>query len=164
MKPAKPLESRHLGRALLAAAISAICVAFLVGCSYPYFSLLLHEGRLSSTPGTFNDAGPMTLMAFGLTTAMITLPVVAALTCAVAWPLFSLWLRRGYSGVAAYIGGGIIVAIAGAIAIGAAHVFASLLVNSDFGFALLLISIAGPVAGFVVWYVLQRSAHIAPGD
>lgn len=99
----------------------------------------------------------MTLVEIGLTTAMIALPVVLALTCGVAWPLFRLWMRRGYSGVAAYVAGGIIVAMIGAIIIAAAHVFADFLIGSDFLFAMLLVAVSGPVAGFVVWYVLQRS-------
>jgi len=112
----------------------------------------------------FNDLSVMVLLDFGLITAMITLPVVLALTYGVAWPLFRLWLRRGYSGIAAYIAGGIVVAMIGAIVIWAAHVLAGFLISSDFWFAMLLTGVAGPVAGFVVWYVLQRSAQVAPGN
>jgi drug/metabolite transporter (DMT)-like permease len=97
----------------------------------------------------------MTLVEFGFTTAMITLPVVLALTCGVAWPLFRFWVRQGYSSVAAYVGGGVIVATIGAVIIGAAHSF-GFLIGTDFWFAMLLLAVSGPVAGFVVWYVLQR--------
>lgn len=156
MKPLKLLEGRRLGAALLAAATSAICVAFLVGCFYPYFSLLLHGDR--SISGTNNDASVMTLVEIGFVTAMITLPVVLALTCGVAWPLFRFWVRQGYSSVAAYVGGGVIVATIGAVIIDAAHNF-GFLIGTDFWFAMLLLAVSGPVAGFVVWYVLQRSTQ-----
>ena len=99
----------------------------------------------------------MTLVEFGFTTAMITLPVVLALTCGVAWPLFRHWIRRGYSGVAVYVAGGIIVATIGALLIAAAHIFCDFLVDNDFRFAMLLIEICGPIAGFVMWRVLRRS-------
>lgn len=34
---------------------------------------------------------------------------------------------------------------------------AGFLTESDFWFAMLLIAVSGPTAGFVVWYVLRRS-------
>jgi len=100
----------------------------------------------------------MTLVEIGFVTAMITLPVVLALTCGVAWPLFRFWVRQGYSSVAAYVGGGVIVATIGAVIIDAAHNF-GFLIGTDFWFAMLLLAVSGPVAGFVVWYVLQRSTQ-----
>jgi len=99
----------------------------------------------------------MTLVEIGLTIAMITLPAVLALACGVAWPLFRLWLRRGYSGVAAYVSGGVIVATIGAVVIAAAHTLGGLLMGTDFWFAMLLLAVSGPAAGFVVWYVLRGS-------
>lgn len=98
----------------------------------------------------------MTLVEIGFVTAMITLPVVLALTCGVAWPLFRFWVRQGYSSVAAYVGGGVIVATIGAVIIGAAHTF-GFLIGTDFWFAMLLLAVSGPVAGLVVWYVLRRA-------
>jgi len=154
MKPLKLPEGRRLGAALLAAATSAICIAFLVGGFYPYFSLLLHGDR--SIAGSNNDASVMTLVEIGFITAMIALPVVFALTCGVAWPLFRFWVRRGYSSLAAYVGGGVIVATIGAVIIGAAHTF-GFLIGTDFWFAMLLLAVSGPVAGLVVWYVLRRA-------
>lgn len=88
---------------------------------------------------------------------MTVLPGAIALTGGVGYPLFRLWVRRGYSNIAAYVGGGIIVAMIGALIVAAAHTFAGFLLGKDFVFAMLLIAVSGPVAGFVVWYVLRRS-------
>jgi hypothetical protein len=86
--------------------------------------------------------------------------LLSALTFGIAFPLFRLWIRRGYSNVAEYIGGGVVVAATGAVLITMAHVlFSDFLTDSDFRFAILLIGICGPVAGAAVWYVLQRSSE-----
>jgi hypothetical protein len=44
-----------------------------------------------------------------------------------------------------------------------AHILLSdfLTLDSDFRFAMLLIAVSGPVAGFVVWYILRRSAAVS---
>jgi len=151
------LEGRRLGTALLAAAISALCVAFFIGCFYPYISLLLHDGRSFLISGKYNDISLMASVELGFITAMVTLPFILALTFGIAWPLFRYWIRRGFLGLAVYIGGGIVIAMIGALVITAMHFFRNFLVSNDFEFALLLISICGPVSGFVVWYVLRRS-------
>lgn len=106
----------------------------------------------------------MILVDFGLFTAMIALPVALVLILVIGLPVFRLWIRRGYSNVAEYIGGGAIVGIAGAALIAIVHVLSvDFLVDSDFRFAMLLIGICGPVAGLTVWYVLRRSGT-AGGD
>jgi Zn-dependent protease with chaperone function len=151
------LEGRRLGTALLAAAISALCVAFFIGCFYPYISLLLHDGGSFLISRKYNDISLMNSVELGFITAMFTLPFILALTLGIAWPLFRYWIRRGFVGLAVYIGGGIVIAMIGALVITAMHFFCDFLVSTDFEFAMLLIGICGPVAGFVVWWVLQRS-------
>lgn len=151
------LEGRRLGAALLAAAISVLCVAFFIGCFYPYISLLLHDGSSFLISGKYNDISLMASLELGFITAMVTLPFMLALTIGIAWPLFRLWLRRGYSGVAAYVGGGVIVATIGAVVIAAAHTLGGFLMGTDFWFAMLLLAVSGPASGCVVWYVLRRS-------
>lgn len=99
---------------------------------------------------TYNDAGLGILLEFGLITAMTVLPGAIALAGGVGYPLFRLWVRRGYSNIAVYVGGGVIVAMIGALVIAAAHAFTGFLLGSAFLFAILLISISGPVAGFVI--------------
>jgi hypothetical protein len=150
---------KPLGGALVAAAISAIGIAFLSGCFYPFLLRLWSVSAATAVRPSYNDAGFMVLLNFGLITAMVALPVTLALTCGVGLPLFRLWMRRGYSSVAAYIGGGIIIAMVGALIIATAHFLADFLVDSNFLFAMLIIGVSGPVAGFVVWYVLQRSSQ-----
>jgi len=152
------LAQRRLGTALLAAAISALCMAFFIGCFYPYISLLLHDGGSFLISGKYNDISLMNSVELGFITAMFALPFILALTFGIAWPLFRHWIRRGFSGVAVYVASGIIVATIGALVIAAAHIFRDFLVGNDFWFAMLIIGASGPVAGFVVWYVLQHSS------
>jgi hypothetical protein len=90
-------------------------------------------------------------------TALVAFPAALVLTLAAAFPLFRLWVHRGYASVPAYVGGGVIVAMIGATIIAAAHVFADFLIDNDFLFTMLLIAVSGPAAGFVVWCVLRRS-------
>jgi hypothetical protein len=157
LKQITPDARQHLGAALLAATASVICIAFIGGCFYPYFPQLWSAHYPSPARATYNDAGLAILLEFGLITAMTVLPGAIALTGGVGYPLFRLWVRRGYSNIAAYVGGGIIVAMIGALIVAAAHTFAGFLLGKDFVFAMLLIAVSGPVAGFVVWYVLRRS-------
>jgi hypothetical protein len=156
LKRITPDARKHLGAALLAAAASVIGIAFIGGCFYPYFPQMWSAHHPSPARATYNDAGLVVLLEFGLLTAMTVLPGAIALAYGVGYPLFRLWIRRGYSNVAVYVGGGIIVAMTGALIIAAAHTFTGFLLGSDFLFAMLLIAVSGPVAGFVVWYVLQR--------
>jgi hypothetical protein len=111
----------------------------------------------------YNDLNIMVLLSFGLLTAMIALPVVLVLTCGIGLPIFRLWVRRGYSNVALYVAGGIIIAVIGALIVAAAHAVGGFLSGSDLRFAMLLIAVSGPVAGFVVWYVLRRSLVASAG-
>jgi hypothetical protein len=157
LKQITPDARQHLGAALLAATASVICIAFIGGCFYPYFPQLWSAHYPSPARATYNDAGLAILLEFGLITAMTALPGAIVLTGGVGYPLFRLWVRRGYSSIAAYVGGGIIVAMIGALIVTAAHTFAGFLLGKDFVFAMLLIAASGPVAGFVVWYVLRRS-------
>ena len=101
----------------------------------------------------------MTSIDFGFIIAMMTFPVVVALTCGVAWPVFRHLIRRGYSGATAYVAGGVIVAAIGALLVAVAHISRNFLVDNDFWFAILLIGICGPVAGVVTWWVLQRPSR-----
>jgi hypothetical protein len=156
LKRITPNARKHLGAAILAAVASVICIAFIGGCFYPHFRQMWRGHHPSPPRATYNDAGLVVLLEFGLLTAMAVLPGAIALAYGVGYPLFRLWIRRGYSNVAVYVGGGIIVAITGALIIAAAHTFTGVLLGSDFLFAMLLIVVSGPVAGFVVWYVLQR--------
>ena len=154
------LDQKHLGGALAAGGVAAIGVAFLGGCFYPFLVELMSPHTASGVHSSYSGISPMILVQFGLITALIALPVALALTFGIAWPVFRLWVRRGYSNVGEYIGGGVIVSIAGAAVITAAHVFgADFLIDSDFRFAILIIGICGPVSGLTVWYVLQRSSQ-----
>jgi len=152
-------DNKSLGGALVAAATSAIGVAFLGGCLYPY---LMRLWFVSGTPvirPSYNDINLGVLLEFGVLTAMVALPATLVLTCGVGFPLFRLWIRCGYSNVAAYVGGGIIIAMIGALVAAAAHLVADFLSDGNFMFALLILGVSGPVAGFVVWYVLRPSGH-----
>jgi hypothetical protein len=154
------LDQKHLGGALAAAGVVAIGVAFLGGCFYPFLVELMSPHTASGVRSSFSGVSPMILVDFGLFTAMIALPVTLVLIFGIGLPVFRLWIRRGYSNIAQYIGGGVIVAIIGVALIGVAHVLSvDFLIDSDFRFALLLIGICGPVAGLTVWYVLQRSGQ-----
>jgi hypothetical protein len=155
----KHFEQRRLWKALLAAAISIICITFLLGCCYPYLFVLLDAVQSSSVPKTFNFASLVASIEIGFVIAMMTFPAVVALTWGVGWPVFRYSIRRGYSGVAAYVAGGVIVAGIGAIIVAVAHTLGGFLMDGDFRFAMLLLAVSGPVAGFVVWYVLQRSSQ-----
>jgi hypothetical protein len=93
----------------------------------------------------------------GVITAMIALPAVLALTLGIGFPLFRYYVRRGYSSVAAYVGGGIVIALVGASLIAIAHSATDFLASSDVAFAFLLLAVCGPVGGVVVWWVLRRS-------
>jgi hypothetical protein len=149
-------DLKQLGVALLASAASALGVAFLAGCFYPYLIRALSGRSVRLSNG---DASPMLLLDFGFITALIALPAVFALTLGVGFPLFRHWIQRGYSGVAVYVAGGVIVALIGASILIAAHTLGGFLLDSDFLFAMLIIGVCGPLAGFVVWYVLQRSSQ-----
>jgi hypothetical protein len=146
-----------LGRALMAAGVTAVFLAFIGCCAYGYW---LAQGPVHAPFGVRSNSGTnlVELLPMGFVTALIALPMVLALTLGAGLPLFRLWLRRGYSSVAAYIGGGIIVAAIGTLIVAAAHVFAGFLLGSDFIFSVLLIGISGPIAGFVIWYVLRHSS------
>lgn len=113
MNPVKHFEERRLWAALLAAAISVIGLAFLLGCFYPYLFVLLDSDQSSSLSRTFNFASLTDSIEIGFAIAMMTLPAIVVLTCGVAWPVFRRWIRRGYSSFAAYGGGGLIVAMVG---------------------------------------------------
>jgi hypothetical protein len=154
------LDQKYLGGALAAGTVAAIGIAFLGGCFYPFLTELVSHHPASVVRSSHSGTGLMILLDFGLFTAMIALPVALALTFGIGFPLFRLWIRRGYSNVAEYIGGGVVVSAAGAVLITMAHVLlADFLTDSDFRFAILLIGICGPVAGVAVWYVLQRSSE-----
>lgn len=155
MNSKKSIE-RPLGSALLAAVVSVVGVALIGGCLY---GLWLGRGSVDTPLGVRSDNGPsiFDLLPFGGITALISFPSASVLSFGVGVPLFRLWLRRGYSGVAAYIAGGLIVAMVGAVIIGAAHLFAGFLIETHFWFVMLLIGISGLTAGFVVWYMLWRS-------
>jgi hypothetical protein len=126
---------------------------------YPFLVRLWSVSRVSTMRPSYNDLNLGVLLEFGLLTAMIALPATLVLTCGVGFPLFRLWIRRGYSSVAVYVGGGIIIAAVGASIIAAAHILTGLFSGSDFVFAMLILGVSGPVAGFVVWYVLQHSGQ-----
>ena len=147
---------KPLGSALLAAVASVVGVAFIGGCLY---GLWLGRGPADAPLGVHSNTGPSIadLLPFGGITALIAFPSAAVLSLVVGAPLFRLWLRRGYSGVAAYVAGGLIVAMVGAVIIGAAHLFAGFQIETHFWFIMLLIAVSGLTAGFVVWYVLWRS-------
>lgn len=87
---------------------------------------------------------------------MVALPVILALTWGVGFPLFRGWIRRGYSGTGAFAGGGIIIALVGALVVFMVHAFTDMLLDRDFFFAILLLMAAGPIAGLVVRHVLRR--------
>jgi hypothetical protein len=154
------LDQKHLGGALAAGGVAAIGVAFLGGCFYPFLVEWMSPHAASGVHSSHSGISPMILVDFGLLTAMIALPVTLVLAFVIGLPVFRLLIRRGHSNVAEYIGGGVIVAIAGAALIGVAHVLSvDFLVDSDFRFAILLMGICGPVVGLTVWYVLQRSSQ-----
>jgi hypothetical protein len=149
-------DQKQLGSALAAGGVSAIAVAFLGGCFYPAIMEWMSPYPASWVHTSDSGISTTVLLEIGLVTAMFALPVTLALGI-IGVPVFRLLVKRGYSNVAAYVGGGLIVAIAGAALIGAAHfLLADFLVDSDFWFAVLLIGISGPVAGITVWYVLQH--------
>jgi hypothetical protein len=159
IKPMKQYEPRWLWKALLAAATSAICISFLLGCFYPYLFVLMDADQSSGVYRTLNFASLMASIELGFVIAMMTIPAVVALTWGVGWPVFRQFIRRGYSGVAAYTIGGVFVAGIGIIVMAAAHTVGGFLMDGDFRFAILLITVSGPVAGLVVWCVLQRAAQ-----
>jgi hypothetical protein len=150
-------DQNALGVALLAGGLSSVCVAFLGGCIYP---LVLGLGRHSLAGRAPNgDPSIMIVPEIGVLTALVALPVTFALTLGISLPLFRLWVRRGYTNVAIYVSGGFVTALVGASILTAAHVFDDFMVDSNFLFAVVLMGVSGPVAGFVVWYVLQRSSQ-----
>jgi hypothetical protein len=149
-------DQNALGGALVAGALSSIVVAFFGGCVY---ALVLGLGRHSSAAGS-SDSSIMVVPEIGFLAALVALPVTFALTFAVSLPLFRLWIRRGYTTVAMYVGGGFVPALVGASILTAAHIFDDFMVDSTFLFAVALMGVSGPVAGFVVWYVLQRSSQL----
>ena len=144
-----------LGGALVAGALSTVCVAFFGGCVYGF---LLGLGRNSSTTGaTSGSASIMIVPEIGLLTALVALPVTFVLTFGISLPLFRLWIRRGYTNVALYVGSGLVTALVGASILLAAHIFDDFMVDSIFLFAVVLMAVSGPIAGLVVWYVLRQS-------
>jgi hypothetical protein len=145
-------DQNALGGALVAGALSSVVVAFFGGCVY---ALVLGLGRHSSD----GASSIMVVPEIGFLAALVALPVTFALTFAVSLPLFRLWIRRGYTTVAMYVGGGLVPALVGASILTAAHIFDDFMVDSTFLFAVALMGVSGPVAGFVVWYVLQRSTQ-----
>jgi hypothetical protein len=147
---------RPLGSALLAAVTSVVGLAFIGGCLY---GLWLGRGPVGTPLGVGPSVGQniVDLLTFGGITALIAFPSASVLSLVVGVPLFRLWLRRGYSGIGAYLAGGLIVAMVGAVIIGAAHFFAGFQIETHFWFILLLVAVSGLTAGFVVWYVLWRS-------
>lgn len=149
-------DPKHLGAALLAAAMTAVSVAFFAGCFYPYLLHLLLAGSPASTHAAKYEVSATILLNSGFITALVALPATLVLTYGVGFPLFRQWVRRGFSGFVAYVGGGIVVAIIGASIVALAHFYCGFLSGSDFSFAMLILAVCGPVAGFVVWYVLMR--------
>jgi len=153
---AKESSKVSLGSALLAAGLSVIGIAFVGGCVY---GILMAQGPVHTPFGVHPKTdtyigGPLLL---GFMVAVMTLPATFVLTFGIGFPLFYFWRRLGYSSVAAYVGGGVIIALIGELVIAAAHILAGFLLGGDFLFAMLLIAVSGPVAGFVVWRVLRRS-------
>jgi hypothetical protein len=153
----KQSNQPSLGRALMAAGVVAVFLAFIGGCAYGYW---LAQGPIHTPFGIRpnSETNLVELLPMGFVTALIALPAILALILGAGLPLFRLWLRRGYSSAAAYIGGGVIVAAIGNLIMASAHVFAAFLLGSDFVFSMLLIGISGPIAGFVIWCVLRRSS------
>ncbi len=148
-------DQNALGGALVAGALSSVVVAFFGGCVY---ALVLGLGRHSAAAGSPDGASSiMVVPEIGFLAALVALPVTFALTFAVSLPLFRLWIRRGYTTVAMYVGGGLVPALIGASILTAAHIFDDFMVDSTFLFAVALMGVCGPVAGFVVWYELRRA-------
>jgi hypothetical protein len=153
---AEKTSEAPLGGALLAAATSVVGLAFIGGCLY---GLWMGRGPVHTPFGVRPNSGASIgdLLPVGFITALIASPAAFVLTLGAGFPLFHLWVRRGYSSIAVYVGGGIIVAMIAALIMVVAHTFAGFLLGNDFLFAMLLIAVSGPVAGFVVWCVLRRS-------
>jgi hypothetical protein len=155
MKP----DYRNLGIALLAAAVVTLGIAFIGGCFYPFLDRFWILPSVATPRPAHHDIDAGVSFELGILTAMIALPVIAVLAFGVGFPLFRHWVHRGYSNVVVYIGGGIIVAGIGAGLISVAHLLADVLARDDFVFAMLLLSISGPISGLVVWSVLKRAGR-----
>lgn len=139
---------------LAAGCAAAVGVAFLAGCAFAI--TIGHGTHVDPSSGKkVLDVLPLgAVLGVGMFTAFVAAPIAIVVTIVVGAPLFSLYTRRGYRSLMAYIGAGVLMSVAVGAPVAAANYFWGWL-EGAFLLAMPAIGIAGPVAALVIWKILQ---------
>jgi hypothetical protein len=152
----KPGESKEVpvGGGLLASILVIVILIFVIGCLYGlwYWQLPGHPASARRDPGI----GILDIVPFGFAASVYGFPTAAVLILAAGYPLFRLWVRRGYLRVGAYVGAGLILSGIGEAILAAGHLVIGLLQGAGLWFAVLFIALCGPTTGCVAWLVMRE--------
>ena len=143
-----------VGGGLLASILVIVILIFVIGCLYGlwYWQLPGHTASARRDPGI----GILDIVPFGFAASVYGFPTAAVLILAAGYPLFRLWVRRGYLRVGAYVGAGLILSGIGEAILAAGHLVIGLLQGAGLWFAVLFIALCGPTTGCVAWLVMRE--------
>jgi hypothetical protein len=128
---------------IVAAVVAIVLIAFLCGCLF----VVLTVGKPRLT------ADYIGVMAYvGCVCAFATLPLSVVAAIVVGAPILKLWRRRGYYSVPAYIAAGVLISLIVAVILTVARRVATdfLWIDPEYGLALAIVALAGPVAALTV--------------
>jgi hypothetical protein len=136
---------------LFGAGATAMGVAFLAGCVY--------AGIVSTSPGeSFRLTADMleVMLAIGGAAAMSAMPIAAIAALALGLPIFGFFISRNYASPLVYLGGGVLISLAVAGTLAAAHYFFDFLdFGPDFRLAIYAATTAGPVSSIALWFAVR---------
>ena len=97
----------------------------------------------------------------GVPAAALTAPVAAIVAVVIGMPLFGLLIRRRFRAVLIYVLAGLVMSVPTVVFLSVIHFHYAFLVADDFAFAVSLICIEGPIAGWAFWWAAVRNRNVA---
>ncbi len=139
--PNRVPSSSELYGGVAAAVFAVVFAAFVVGCAWMLISF--------GVPRNVDDAS--TVFWIGFMAAFVTFPFSAVSALVVGAPLFWLCNRFGFTSILQFLLAGFIMSCLLGAAVAVGHYFAGFLTGGfDFGLALSIVAVGGPVAALTV--------------
>jgi hypothetical protein len=138
-------QQNPLWGGIAAAVFAVVVVAFLGGC---LFVVVTVDGYQLSKTGDY--IGVMGYV--GFVCAFVALPMSILAAIIVGAPILTVWQRRGYTSIVAYLLAGILMSVIVALVLSVARRILSdfLWGDDDYWLALAIVAVAGPVAALTV--------------